>query len=134
MQIAQVLPCICADSMASVRANVSEDGTRIAVSNGVRGFDVYSLGSGAPLCTVDHEIRRRIPTPSIWIHGSCALLGGSTAGQLTLWDVMNIDDAREEDKHPDILYRLPIPDQAEAVAIAVSIHFAILVEFMFTGL
>ena len=109
-----------------MRADISTDGTRIVVSNGVRGFDIYSLASGVPLCTVDHEIRRKVPTPAIWIHGGLAILGGSTAGQLTLWDVKNVHDPREANGPAvaRVLYRLPVPKQAEAVAIAVGVFVA----------
>ena len=88
----------------------------------IRGFDIYSLRSGTPLCSLDHEVRAGHPTPVLWLHGGLALLGGTTAGQLTLWDVMNTHEMNDADDHPAarVLYRLPLPNQAMSVAIAVS--------------
>ena len=75
------------------------------------------------MCTINHTIHRKVPTPVIWIHGGLALLGGSTAGKLTVWDVMGfLSNGGEEDGHPTeprILHELTIPKQAEALAIAV---------------
>ncbi|RPD67767.1 WD40 repeat-like protein [Lentinus tigrinus ALCF2SS1-7] len=105
-------------------ASISHDGSLIAVSNVDRGFDVYSLASGDPVCTVDHKVLRKVPTPAIWIHGGFALLGGTTAGQLTVWDITDFL-GREEGAGPAevrVLYQLSIPKQAECLAIAVRIY------------
>ncbi|KAI1785652.1 WD40-repeat-containing domain protein [Ganoderma leucocontextum] len=103
-------------------ATVSEDGTRIAISNVVRGFDIYSLRTGAPLCSLDQDMRRTFPTPVLWIHGGLALLGGTTTGQLTLWDVMDVDEKGkgkgDQPLGPRVLYRLALPEHAMSLAIA----------------
>ena len=123
MRVISPLAALLQADNRACRANavVSEDGARIAVSNMTRGFDIYSLRSGAPLCSLDHEIRGGYPTPVLWLHVGLALLGGTTAGQLTLWDVMNVNEVHGADGHPvaRVLYRLPLPSQATSLAIAV---------------
>ncbi|TFK79939.1 WD40 repeat-like protein [Polyporus arcularius HHB13444] len=103
-------------------ASISDDGALIAVSNVDRGFDIYSLASGDPLCTIKHKILRKVATPAIWIHGGFALLGGTTSGKLTVWDVTDFLRREDDDAAAEVrvLYELPIPKEAEALAVAVS--------------
>ncbi|KAI1783122.1 WD40-repeat-containing domain protein [Ganoderma leucocontextum] len=115
-------------------AAVSEDGTFIAISNVIRGFDIYSLSTGILLCSLDHDIRRTIPTQVHWIHGGLAVVGGSTAGQLTIWDVSHLSDHRAGDQNLGrgrVLYRLPLPEHAMSVAIAVSPTYSLVIASLF---
>ncbi|OSC99346.1 WD40 repeat-like protein, partial [Trametes coccinea BRFM310] len=68
-------------------ASLSDDGQRLAISNVLHGFDIYSMQSGAPLCAIEHDNRGAYPIPVTFIHGGLALLGGSTTGELMIWDV-----------------------------------------------
>ncbi|KAI1785298.1 WD40-repeat-containing domain protein [Ganoderma leucocontextum] len=101
-------------------ASVSADSKHMAVFNALRGCDVYSLTSGVRLCATNHEILENYPTPVLWIHGGLALLEGSTAGQLTLWDLVDhLEGKGKVDPRPRILYRLPIPKSANVMSISV---------------
>ncbi|TFK79512.1 hypothetical protein K466DRAFT_606093 [Polyporus arcularius HHB13444] len=79
-------------------ASISDDGALIAVSNVDRGFDIYSLASGDPLCTIKHKILRK----------------------LTVWDVTDFLRREDDDAAAEVrvLYELPIPKEAEALAVA----------------
>ncbi|KAL7279761.1 hypothetical protein ACG7TL_006168 [Trametes sanguinea] len=68
-------------------AALTDDGTRLAISNVLRGFDVYSMQSGAPLCTIEQDNKDAYPVPVRFIHGGLALIGGSASGELKIWDV-----------------------------------------------
>ncbi|RPD78147.1 WD40 repeat-like protein [Lentinus tigrinus ALCF2SS1-7] len=87
-------------------ASVLDDGTLIAVLNVDHGFDVYSLASGDPVCTVEHTIRQKVPTPAIWIHGGFALLGGTTSGWLTVWDIVGFLERQKHDIDDSALVRV----------------------------
>ncbi|CDO75320.1 hypothetical protein BN946_scf184517.g3 [Trametes cinnabarina] len=106
-------------------ASLSDDGQRLAISNVLRGFDIYSMQSGAPLCAIEHDNRGAYPIPVLFIHGGLALFGGSTTGELMIWDVIDTESGNvvlntpEKDDHqPRLLHVLPVPQQAKALAIS----------------
>ncbi|TFK80423.1 WD40 repeat-like protein [Polyporus arcularius HHB13444] len=67
----------------------SPDFRTVAVSNIIRGFDVYSMDTETALCSFGHAVKldnlRR--TPVLLIHDGLALLGGNTQGDVHIWDV-----------------------------------------------
>ncbi|RPD53261.1 WD40 repeat-like protein [Lentinus tigrinus ALCF2SS1-7] len=68
-------------------ASLSADGKHIAVSNLVRGFDVYRLHDETPVGLMTHEVGKPRPTPILFIHNGRALVGGSLSGKVTIWDL-----------------------------------------------
>ncbi|KAI9069148.1 WD40 repeat-like protein [Trametes sanguinea] len=119
-------------------ASLSDDGQRLAISNVLRGFDVYSMRSGAPLCTIEHNNRGAYPIPVLFIHGDLALLAGSTTGELIIWDVVDTESGNAtlntpegEDPQPRVMHVLPVPQQAKALAIAVGIHTSMSIESLY---
>ncbi|KAI0371020.1 WD40 repeat-like protein [Pilatotrama ljubarskyi] len=70
-------------------ASISPDGTTIAISNMVSGFDLYDLTSQAALRSFTHPVTTLRAVPVLFVHGGHALLGGSTVGKVHLWDVHN---------------------------------------------
>lgn len=71
----------------SASASVSEDGTRIAISNLRTGFDVYLLESGELLHSFVHDMGEHLPTPVLFIHDGQAIVGGTTVGKVGMWDL-----------------------------------------------
>ncbi|RPD58128.1 WD40 repeat-like protein [Lentinus tigrinus ALCF2SS1-7] len=59
----------------------------IAVSNLVSGFDVYRMDTEVPVGLFDHAVGEPYPTPVHFIHGGHALVGGSSVGQIDIWDL-----------------------------------------------
>ncbi len=76
-------------SPCSASASLSPNGTHIAVSNVVRGFDVYKVQSEEPLASFDLQDRSALgaPVPVLFIHEGHALVGGSITGKVDLWDL-----------------------------------------------
>ncbi|KAI0648744.1 hypothetical protein C8Q79DRAFT_1007319 [Trametes meyenii] len=83
--------------------------------------------SGAPLGAIECDPAKSkacYPLPVLFIHGSLALLGGSTIGEISVWDVLdtvtggpqlNVPEA--EEAQAQVLHTLPIPKRAKALAI-----------------
>lgn len=76
----------------SASASLSPNGSNIAVSNVVRGFDVYKVQSEEPLISFDlpnddSASFARSPVPVLFIHEGHALVGGSMNGKVDLWDL-----------------------------------------------
>ncbi|KAH9887574.1 WD40-repeat-containing domain protein [Cubamyces lactineus] len=69
------------------RSSLSPDGSRLAVSNLVYGFDIYDISTGALALAVTHEVGKEYPVPVLYIHGGRAILGGSTIGVVNIWYV-----------------------------------------------
>ncbi|CDO72145.1 hypothetical protein BN946_scf184962.g88 [Trametes cinnabarina] len=74
---------------AIARSSISPDGSIIAISNMVSGFDLYSLTSQAPVKSFTQPVEELRAVPVIFVHGGHALLGGSTTGTVHLWNVHN---------------------------------------------
>ncbi|KAJ3006965.1 hypothetical protein NUW54_g3730 [Trametes sanguinea] len=70
-------------------SSVSPDGRTIAISNMLSGFDLYDLESQAVLRSFTHPVDMLRAVPVKFVHGGYALLGGSTAGIVHLWNVHN---------------------------------------------
>ncbi|KAL1937980.1 hypothetical protein VTO73DRAFT_12730 [Trametes versicolor] len=105
-------------------ASLSDDGNRLATSNVIRGFEIHSMTTGAPLCSINNDAGDASPTPVLFVHGGLALLGGSTAGMLRIWDVLDtatgdveLNVPEEEDPEPEVMHELPIPYHAKTLAI-----------------
>ncbi|KAI9069597.1 WD40 repeat-like protein [Trametes sanguinea] len=108
------------------KACLSDDGTRLAISNVSRGFDVYSMQSGAPLCAIEQDNPGFHPLPVLFIHGGLALVGGSVLGELNIWDVMDTESGtpslntpESDDLQPRVIDTLRIPKRAKILAISV---------------
>ena len=73
----------------SAHASLSDDGELIAVSNLVSGFDIYSMESETTLYSFGHSVETRAlrNTPVLFIHGGFALVGGSSQGNVHIWDI-----------------------------------------------
>nr|VWO96409.1 Guanine nucleotide-binding protein subunit beta-like protein (Cytoplasmic antigenic protein 1) [Ganoderma boninense] len=88
-------------------ASVSEDGTRIAISNLTTGFNIYLLKTGELLHSFEHNVGDCLPTPVRFIHAGQAVVGGTTVGKVNMWDFVC-------GKMPS----LPIPNHGRVLAIA----------------
>jgi hypothetical protein len=76
------IECDCSE-----RSSVSALGN-VVVSNGDRGFDIYSLDSGAQVCSAVIPPGTACATaPVLFIHGGFAFVGGCLSGGLRFWDV-----------------------------------------------
>ncbi|KAI1786033.1 WD40-repeat-containing domain protein [Ganoderma leucocontextum] len=89
-------------------ASITPDGRKLAVSNMVSGFDIYDTDTGSSLGTLSHVIDRIYAVPILFAHGGNAVIGGSTVGEIDIWDVANLR------KHQTLglggkLVRLPYP-------------------------
>ena len=73
-------------SSCSAAASLSTDGKFFTVSNLLTGFDIYAMDSEHPLRSLIHQMGEQYPTPVIFIHGGHAVVGGSTVGEVDLWD------------------------------------------------
>ena len=65
--------------------HVSPDGNTLVVSNLDSGFDVYHLDNSTSDGSILHPCHGR-KVPITFIHGGFALLGGSSFGQVSIWD------------------------------------------------
>ena len=68
-------------------ASVSEDGAYVAISNLETGFDIRALDTGNLIRSCEHDVGESWPTPVLFIHGGRAIVGGTTVGKVTIWDV-----------------------------------------------
>ncbi|KAG2098114.1 hypothetical protein BD769DRAFT_1368948, partial [Suillus cothurnatus] len=58
----------------------------LAVSNLHTGFDLYQLETGEPWGCLQQAISTGLWVPVKYIHSGFAVMGGSTSGQLDIWD------------------------------------------------
>ncbi|KAH9856305.1 WD40-repeat-containing domain protein [Lenzites betulinus] len=68
------------------RVDVAEDARRMAVSNLLTGFDLYSTSSGKLVRALGHDVGAKRATPVRFIESGSALVGGTTMGELMIWD------------------------------------------------
>ncbi|KAI0648768.1 WD40-repeat-containing domain protein [Trametes meyenii] len=109
----------------SAGASLSQDGMCIAVYNTSYSFNVFSMRTGAPLGAIEREGRSEVyPLPVLFIHGSLALLIGSTTGDINVWDVLDtitegpqLNVPETEEARAQVLHTLSIPRRAKALAI-----------------
>ena len=88
----------------SVRADLSEDGEYLAVSNLVIGFYLYDLASGDIVRAFGHDVGERRATPVRFIESDGALVGGTTTGQMNIWDTSSGQQAQTLSHNgPDVL-------------------------------
>jgi WD40 repeat protein len=66
--------------------SLSPDYKYLAVSNLRTGFDLYRLETGEPLGCLRQVISAGLRVPVKYIHSGFAVMGGSTSGQLNIWD------------------------------------------------
>ncbi|KAI0689982.1 WD40-repeat-containing domain protein [Cerioporus squamosus] len=69
-----------------VRADLSQDGTLLVISNLLTGFDLYSLETGELLRAFGHDVGGKYPTPVKFIEAESAIVGGSAVGEMHIWD------------------------------------------------
>ena len=84
-----ILWCNFSSVLTSCSASVSlsEDGKYLAVSNVDRGFDVFVMASGEPLCSFEHEVEEPRAVPVLFVHSGQAIVGGSVIGKVNVWDI-----------------------------------------------
>ena len=73
--------------LRSANASVTADGTRMVVSN-LTGFDIYALETMESEGSLSHTVGDVYPVPVLFVHGGTAILGGSTVGEVELWNVI----------------------------------------------
>ncbi|KAL7280514.1 hypothetical protein ACG7TL_005446 [Trametes sanguinea] len=80
---------ICAFNVNGVIADASlrPGDTEIALSNASLGFDIYSLKSGSPQYFLPTEVKHRRAIPVLFNHGGNTLVGGSTTGEVFVWEI-----------------------------------------------
>ena len=49
------------------------------------GFCIYRLDNGDFVTEFEQEVKEAQPVPVTWLHGSRAILGGSTISYLSIW-------------------------------------------------
>ncbi|EIW80321.1 hypothetical protein CONPUDRAFT_73472 [Coniophora puteana RWD-64-598 SS2] len=58
----------------------------LAISNINAGFDIYDLVLGTLLASFTHKVGRKLRIPVLFLHSGGALIGGTTTGNITMWD------------------------------------------------
>ena len=71
----------------SARADVSANGRHLTVANPSSGFAIYSLRSGDLVRAFGHEVGHKRATPVKFIESGKAIVGGSTVGEVNIWDI-----------------------------------------------
>lgn len=66
--------------------DLSHDSARIIVSNLSTGFDLYTVASGDHSRAFGHEFGSRRATPVKFVECSDIIVGGTTVGEMVLWD------------------------------------------------
>ena len=56
----------------------------------VSGFDIYDTDTASSLGALDHAVGRIYAVPVVFAHGGNAVIGGSTAGEVDIWDAANL--------------------------------------------
>ncbi|RPD60446.1 WD40 repeat-like protein, partial [Lentinus tigrinus ALCF2SS1-7] len=69
------------------RADVSVDDGRLAIANPLSGFGIYSLRSGDLIRAFGHEVGHKRATPVKFIESGKAIVGGTTVGEVNIWDI-----------------------------------------------
>ncbi|KAI0364228.1 WD40 repeat-like protein [Pilatotrama ljubarskyi] len=68
-------------------ASLSPDGSILAISNIVSGFDIYAMDTGASIGSLDNPSTHAVrAVPVLFAHGGSAIIGGSTIGVVNVWD------------------------------------------------
>ena len=62
-------------------------GDLLITSNILTGFDLYSLGSGSLIRAFGHDVGEKRATAVKFIESGKAILGGTTVGEMVIWDV-----------------------------------------------
>ena len=66
---------------------MSVDGERLAIANPLSGFGIYNLSSGGLVRAFGHEVGHKRATPVKFIDSGKAIVGGSTVGEVNIWDI-----------------------------------------------
>ncbi|KAI0363409.1 WD40 repeat-like protein [Pilatotrama ljubarskyi] len=69
----------------SARADFSEDGLKMIVSNALTGFDLYAMPSGSLLRAFGQDVGLKRATPVRFIEQDYAIVGGTTIGEVCIW-------------------------------------------------
>ncbi|TFK80345.1 YVTN repeat-like/Quino protein amine dehydrogenase [Polyporus arcularius HHB13444] len=67
-------------------ASVTPDGARLIISNVTSGFDIYETETGESVGTLAHPVSGMFAVPVLYVHGGNAVIGGSTCGEVHVWD------------------------------------------------
>ena len=68
-------------------ASLSPNGAYIAISDLSTGFEIYEMDTELVYGSFQHDVGEPFPTPVLFIHNGNALVGGSTVGNVNIWDV-----------------------------------------------
>ncbi len=71
----------------STRASLNNDGSLLIAANLLTGFDLYSLETGDLIRAFGHDVGEKRMTPVIFLESGTVILGGTTVGEMHLWDV-----------------------------------------------
>ena len=71
----------------SASASLSPNGSLLAVSNLVTGFDVYRTDTEQPIASFEQPIQKPNVVPVLFIHGGRAIVGGCDSGTVNVWDI-----------------------------------------------
>lgn len=76
----------------SADASLSLDGCLLAISNMLTGFKLFQMqapGEVEPLHLFKQDVRAGDPVPICFLHGDHAIVGGTSHGQVNVWDVFS---------------------------------------------
>lgn len=75
--------------MSRADANLTADGSKLLVSNMVSGFDIYDMETTAAVGTISNPAGNAVhAVPGLFAHGGNAIIGGSTKGEVHVWDTL----------------------------------------------
>ena len=69
---------------------MTDDGRKLVVSNMISGFDIYETETGKCLARLTHPVDRMFAVPVLFVHGGNAIVGGSSVGEVHLWNASTI--------------------------------------------
>ncbi|KAI0737798.1 WD40-repeat-containing domain protein, partial [Daedaleopsis nitida] len=70
--------------------DLSADGRFLVISNMLTGFELFLMKAPAevePLFSFTQDVSARRPMPVRFLHGDRAIIGGTSNGQVNIWDV-----------------------------------------------
>lgn len=81
---------ISSHDLFSADATLSSDGQFLAISNMLTGFELFHMTAPAevePLFSFKQDVTAGRPIPVCFLHGDHAIVGGTSHGQVNIWDV-----------------------------------------------
>ena len=78
------------ETFRSADASLSRDGRLLVVSNMLTGFELFLMKAPAevePLFSFKQDVGAGHALPVRFLHGDHAIVGGTSHGQVNLWDI-----------------------------------------------